>query len=244
MKPRPSHPTVRVDPLHQALDEDGYAVVPDALDAAWVERLKLAFNHAPAQSGGTQHVEITEATPEVASWRALEHHPILNAAAAHVLSRPYCFAGMHGRNPLTGFGQQGLHSDWPRAPDQRAVMLTALWMLDDFTPENGATRVVPGSHWITRPLAKDLAQPFAKHPGEKVVTGRAGSLLMFNAYLWHSGRRNDSNGPRRAAQMGMRRGSPNEAPAMTLRSTASRLDPFAGAISCPGAQVGMATRPR
>ncbi|MFZ1989970.1 MAG: phytanoyl-CoA dioxygenase family protein [Alphaproteobacteria bacterium] len=210
MKPEPSNSAARIDELNQALDQDGYAVVPDALDAAWVERLRLAFDHAPAQSGGTQHVEITDATPEAASWRAVEHHPVLNAAAEHVLSRPYCLAGIHGRNPLPGFGQQGLHSDWPRGPDHRAVLLTALWMLDDFTLENGATRVVPGSHRITRPLAKDLAQPLAKHQGERVVIGRAGSVLMFNGYLWHSGRRNDSNAPRRAVQMAMRRGTASE----------------------------------
>ena len=210
MKLKPSPAPTQADAVNQALDEDGYAVVPHALDAASVVRLRQAFDHAPAQSSGTQHVEITDATPEAASWRALEHHPVLSAAAKHVLPHPYCLAGMHGRNPLPGFGQQGLHSDWPRGPDGNAVMLTALWMLDDFTVENGATRVVPGSHRITRPLAKELAQPLAKHPGEKVVVGRAGSVLMFNAYLWHSGRRNDSTGPRRAVQMAMRRGTASE----------------------------------
>src|SRR5262245_34087998 len=87
-------------------------------------------------------------------------------------------------------------------------------MLDDFTPENGATRVVPGSHRITRPLAKDLAQPLARHRDEKVIVGSAGSVLIFNGYLWHSGRRNDSKGPRRAIQMGLRRGTPTDSPAM------------------------------
>jgi hypothetical protein len=31
-------------------------------------------------------------------------------------------------------------------PRDRDVMLTAIWALDDFTAENGATLVVPGSH--------------------------------------------------------------------------------------------------
>src|SRR5262245_65024138 len=104
-------PLAQVSLVNQALDRDGYVVVPGALDAAWVERLRRAFDHAPAQSGGTQHVEITDETPEAESWRALEHHPVLKAAADYLLSHPYCLGGLHGRNPLPGFGQQGLHSD-------------------------------------------------------------------------------------------------------------------------------------
>jgi ectoine hydroxylase-related dioxygenase (phytanoyl-CoA dioxygenase family) len=198
---------VSVSPVHRALDRDGYVVVPGALDSEWVGRLCRAFEDAPAQSGGTQHVEITDETPEAESWRALEHHPVLKGAAEHLLSQTYCLGGLHGRNPRPGFGQQGLHSDCLRGPGDECILITALWMLDDFTPENGATRVVPGSHRITRPLSKGLAQPLARHPDEKIIVGRSGSVLMFNGYLWHSGRRNDSEGPRRAVQMGLRRGT-------------------------------------
>jgi ectoine hydroxylase-related dioxygenase (phytanoyl-CoA dioxygenase family) len=95
-------------------------------------------------------------------------------------------------------------------------MITALWMLDDFTAENGATRVVPGSHRITRALSKNLAQPLARHPDERIVIGRAGDVLIFNAYLWHSGRRNESKGPRRAVQMGLRRGALDDSAAAYL----------------------------
>jgi ectoine hydroxylase-related dioxygenase (phytanoyl-CoA dioxygenase family) len=190
--------------LQESLDRAGYAMIERALDAASVRRLRRAFEDAPVQDGGTQHVEITERTPELDAWQVLEHHPVLAAAAAYVLGEPHCLFGIHGRNPLPGYGQQGLHADWPRTPGSRAALVTALFMLDDFTAENGATRVVPGSHLFTRPIAKDVAQPLAHHPDEKIVTGRAGDALIFNAYLWHSGRRNESKGPRRAVQMSVR----------------------------------------
>jgi len=106
--------------IERALDHNGYVVVEGALDAACVRRLRRAFEAAPVQSGGTQHVEINDATPEIESWRALEHHLALVAASEHILSRPFCLAGIHGRNPLPGFGQQGLHADWIRVPDGRA----------------------------------------------------------------------------------------------------------------------------
>jgi ectoine hydroxylase-related dioxygenase (phytanoyl-CoA dioxygenase family) len=188
--------------LRDALDREGFIVIPAALDDDWIARLRRAFEAAPAQTSGTQHVAITDSTPEVESWRALERHPLFIAGADHVLGPSHRVADVHGRNPLPGFGQQGLHSDnVPRAPGDPYTVFTTLWMLDDFTPENGATRVVPRTHVSPHPPAKSLAQPLAHHPDEHIVVGRAGSVLMMNGHLWHSGRRNDSSGPRRCVQM-------------------------------------------
>jgi ectoine hydroxylase-related dioxygenase (phytanoyl-CoA dioxygenase family) len=189
----------------EALDRDGYIVVADALDAAWVARLARAFEQAPAQADGTQHVRLSDATPEHEAWRALERHPLVTAAAGHILAgAPFRVEDLHGRNPLPGYGQQGLHADWLTTVPGSYLAVTALWMIDPFREDNGATRVVPGSHHITRPLPKQLAQPLARHPHERVVTGPAGGVLILNGHLWHSGRRNESTTPRRAGQMVIR----------------------------------------
>ena len=63
--------------LCEALDLDGYIVVTQALDERWLVRLRLAFENAPVQSSGTQHVEILEDTPELDAWLELAHHPAL-----------------------------------------------------------------------------------------------------------------------------------------------------------------------
>ena len=185
-----------------ALDRDGFLVVPGALDAEWVARLARAFEAAPAQADGTQHVVLSEATPERDAWRRLESHPVVVAAAMYVLGGPVRVRDLHGRNPLPGYGQQGLHADSvARAAGDPYSVVTALWMIDGFTADNGATRVVPGSHRLTRPPPPSFAQPLARHPDERVITGGPGSVLVFNGHLWHSGRRNTSAGPRRAGQM-------------------------------------------
>jgi ectoine hydroxylase-related dioxygenase (phytanoyl-CoA dioxygenase family) len=146
-------------------------------------------------------VRLDASTPELGVWRGLERHPALLSAAAHVLGAAAYRSDLHGRNPLPGFGEQGLHTDSrPRARGEPASVLTAIWMLDEFTRDNGATRVVPRSHRLLGAVPKAWAQPGACHPDELVVTGAAGSLLIFSGHLWHSGRRNRSNGPRRAAQ--------------------------------------------
>lgn len=136
-----------------------------------------------------------------AAWSELLAHPLTSALAAAVLPRPAVFTA-HGRNPLPGYGQQGLHADSPpREPGEGALVVTAIWMLDHFTLHNGATRVVPGTHRLAHPVPRAYAQPSAHHPDEIVVTGDAGSVLVLNGHLWHSGTLNRSDGPRRAVQM-------------------------------------------
>lgn len=82
---------------------------------------------------------------------------------------------------------QLLHRDddiWP-IPHTGEVMLNTIWMLDDFTEENGATRLIPGSHkW-----------PRDRHPepGEAIYAeAPAGSLLVFLGSLLHGGSANRS----------------------------------------------------
>ncbi|MEQ1503368.1 MAG: phytanoyl-CoA dioxygenase family protein [Myxococcota bacterium] len=200
-----------------ALDRDGFVVVPGVLDPDTVDRLRAAFDGpvVVAEPTGTQHVELGPDTPHLDAWTALADHPVLVPAAHQLLGDVATGVRVHGRNPRPGFGQQGLHADAPlRGPDDPVFGLTSLWMLDPFTVDNGATRVVPGSHRPLRPLPKHLAQPNARHPHEVVVTGPAGAVLLFSAHLWHSGRENRSTGPRRTVQLVVR--------------PASGLDPDAG----------------
>lgn len=49
--------TISYRSLSEALDQDGYCVVPQALDEKWIARLRRGFENAPVQASGTQHVE-------------------------------------------------------------------------------------------------------------------------------------------------------------------------------------------
>jgi ectoine hydroxylase-related dioxygenase (phytanoyl-CoA dioxygenase family) len=71
-------------------------------------------------------------------------------------------------------------------------------MLDDFTEQNGATRLVPGSHrWGVTPqeVVSDL---YAPHPRETLLTGCAGTVVIMNAHMWHGGTANHTSAHRRA----------------------------------------------
>jgi ectoine hydroxylase-related dioxygenase (phytanoyl-CoA dioxygenase family) len=74
----------------------------------------------------------------------------------------------------------------------QAVTGNVLWTLTDFTAENGATRVVPGSHRARRPPSAsdmDTALP---------LEAPAGALIAFEGRLWHQTGSNTSEADRRA----------------------------------------------
>jgi ectoine hydroxylase-related dioxygenase (phytanoyl-CoA dioxygenase family) len=73
-------------------------------------------------------------------------------------------------------------------------------MVDDFRPENGATRFVPGSHrWLHAPQAH-VAELRGNHAEQVQACGPAGSLIIFNGSTWHDHAANTSDLPRRSLQ--------------------------------------------
>ena len=123
-------------------------------------------------------------------------------------------------------------------PDERGYWVcNTVWLLDDFTPENGATRMVPGSHkWGTRPQDV-LADPMAPHPDEVLLTGAAGSVAVMNAHLWHGGTANRSSRPRLAMHaFYCRRDKPQQQYQKQLLRPDVQHVPDAGPARSPGAR--------
>lgn len=63
-----------------------------------------------------------------------------------------------------------------------AVVCNAMWMIDDFTEENGATIVVPGSHLSGRQPDPELDANANWVP----AVGKSGTVVIFEGRTWHS----------------------------------------------------------
>lgn len=193
-----------------ALDDYGWLVLPDVLDARALAEWQETFERAAAMAareGGTRHVSLSVVRGSLVARKDYQRPTfddqraeLVVDAVRYIIGRDFGLQSCGGRDPLPGFGQQGLHADWrPRAAWEPNHAATALWLLDDYTPDNGATRLVPGSH-RKGAVPKSFADPERHHPGEKLVVARAGSVLVFNGHLWHSGTRNRSRASRRVLQ--------------------------------------------
>jgi len=110
---------------------------------------------------------------------------------------------------MTDPGNQrgGWHADWPYNQEKPGhipvpypdfpMQLSTLWMLSDFTLENGGTLIVPGSHRTSdNPTGTMGVDRFEKYPTEMQVTGAAGTVLVFDSRLWHATAGNMSDCPR------------------------------------------------
>ena len=126
-------------------------------------------------------------------------HPRLLAGIAHVLGGDLKLSSLNFRAALPGQGRQHLHADWngPVAPGGYFVC-NSIWLLDDFTEANGATRVVPGSHQSGKMPRDEMEDPAQPHPREVLITAPAGTVVIFNSHTWHGGTLNRTDRPRRA----------------------------------------------
>jgi hypothetical protein len=118
-------------------------------------------------------------------------HPKLLAVARAWLKDEFKPMSLNYRSPLPGGGLQDLHSDQTATPYCQAIIA-----LCDVTEENGAPRVVPGTHRSKRLPRDDMEDLYAPHPRQIQMTGPAGTALFFDGNLWHSGARNHSSAQR------------------------------------------------
>jgi ectoine hydroxylase-related dioxygenase (phytanoyl-CoA dioxygenase family) len=107
-------------------------------------------------------------------------------------------SSLNSRAALPGRGLQALHTEGGPVGLGPYQVCNSVWLLDDFTPDNGATRVVPGSHRLTVSVRDAMDDTSAPHPDEVKLTAPAGTVVVFNSHLWHGGTLNRAGRPRRA----------------------------------------------
>lgn len=205
-------------PEMRQLDENGFLILPDALPQSMVtsflERMDELARLEGVDAGKEVHQEagtlrLANLINKDARFDICFTHPRVLAAVKCVLGVSFKAHSLNTRAALPGHGHQAFHMDLaPSRPEDWAPVLAGnyqncntIWMLDDFTEENGATRVVPGSHRFGKSPADGMVDPVAPHPDEINLIAPAGTVVVFNAHLWHSGRQNRTGLPRHSMNM-------------------------------------------
>jgi ectoine hydroxylase-related dioxygenase (phytanoyl-CoA dioxygenase family) len=192
------------------LDDIGYLVLPDFMSPGLLEILRRRTEELYEEEGenagsefrkeeGSRRLANLVAKGEVFE-RIIAMPDILEYVEA-VIGPDFKLSSLNARsaNPQSPDSQQPLHADMGAIADERGFWVcNTLWMLDDLTPENGALRAVPGSHRWRKLPQTELSDLRATHPEEVLVTGRAGTVVVVNAHMWHGGTANRTDNHRRA----------------------------------------------
>jgi ectoine hydroxylase-related dioxygenase (phytanoyl-CoA dioxygenase family) len=181
--------TTDLDEAKAHLDEYGVARIADALSSA--ERAALMTRlteQAQAErelgvafmDGGGANQRVWNLPSKGQVFRDLLTKPLVRALARHILDGDYLLSS-HTAN-ITGPGgvPMVLHSDQGFSPRSIDLPLTmnVMWMLNDFTDEIGATRLLPGSHRVQAEPPRGGVETI---PG----VGPAGTALVFDGRIWH-----------------------------------------------------------
>lgn len=181
----------------QQLDENGFLPLPSILSTAEAEALRIRYQELMREEGDEAGLEVHQEAGTERLANLVDKDPLFEicftqpqvlAAMNHVLQGDFKLSSLNGRASLPGEGHQALHADWSKGVDPSNYQVcNSIWLLVDFTPENGATRIVPASHRSGQVPQKALDDPRAAHPEEVLLTGKAGTVVVFNSHLWHGG---------------------------------------------------------
>ena len=194
--------------LPEELERQGFAILPAVLDAGQLERCRrLMDEHHVLQTQRPDAAELA-AVGELDIVRAplVQDDFFLFAVAmappvydlARAIIGDYCLLHLQNaiiNQPERPHHQSAWHRDLPylNRTSSSPLAISALFCVDEFSIETGATLVLPGSHRTSQPPSDaDLTQ-YARP-----VAARAGDVIVFDSMLVHRAGANHSSLPRRA----------------------------------------------
>jgi ectoine hydroxylase-related dioxygenase (phytanoyl-CoA dioxygenase family) len=185
-----------------AVAADGYTIVEDAIEpdlvdalAADLVRLERDLGIEPAGNRfeGARTWRIYNLLVHGELYERIPVHPAVLPIVEGVLDAGCLVSSLSSIAIGPGEAAQPLHADDQLIPLPRPhppTVCNTMWALTDFTEDNGATRLVPGSH------RRDRA-PRPDETGGSIPAEMArGSVLVWHGSLWHGGGAN-ATGSRR-----------------------------------------------
>lgn len=186
------------------LQERGFTIVPGPELPGGHNQYSIAFDKAaieadPSDVSVRSSTRINDFVNRGAEFDGIyTFGPLLGACVA-TIRKPFKLSGMRARILEPGAPMEALHvdvkygaKDWP--------LLGAIFMIDLFTADNGATRFVPGSHLRSTDPRDCMVDTSDPHEAQVLACGPAGSLTIVNASVWHGHTANLSKTRRRSIQ--------------------------------------------
>jgi ectoine hydroxylase-related dioxygenase (phytanoyl-CoA dioxygenase family) len=188
-------PTTDLDRARQDLADTGICVVADALEPDALADVRDAVYREAASDRRRGRARQWEGDLDGTNQRVwnlpsrdpvfldLVEHPLALTFVREVVGWPALLSNLSANITGPGGGEMFFHCDQIYMPEPWSGVqgINVIWCVDDFTDENGATRVVPGSHvWNRAPLREgDADTPTVP------LEAPAGAMVVMDGRVWH-----------------------------------------------------------
>jgi ectoine hydroxylase-related dioxygenase (phytanoyl-CoA dioxygenase family) len=189
--------------MHLAeIEEQGYTVLADVIDTDLVDALDEDLRRIERDQGivpagndfeGAHTVRIYNLLALGEIYGRIPVHPAVLPVVEGVLDPGCLISSLSSISIDPGEKAQPIHADdqlIPLAKPHAPTVCNTMWALTDFTEENGATRLVPGSHRLDH--SPHYGGTYDTVPAEM----SRGSVLVWHGSLWHNGGANRSTARR------------------------------------------------
>jgi ectoine hydroxylase-related dioxygenase (phytanoyl-CoA dioxygenase family) len=178
--------------------EQGYTILEGVLEPDLVDglaedllRLERELGIVPAANGfeGFKTVRIYNLLVHGPLYERVPVHPAVLPVVEGVLDVGCLVSSLSSISIDPGEAAQPIHADdqlLPLPKPHVPIVCNTMWALTDFTEENGATRLIPGTH--TAATSPEYGKAYDTIPAEMPK----GSVLVWNGSLWHGGGANRS----------------------------------------------------
>lgn len=190
-------PTADLDRAEADLREHGLCLVRDALDPTTLGRVRDAlYRAADDDLARGRHVRFGLDYPDDETnqrvWALpsrdavfcdLVEHPVALRMVRSMIGWPALCSNISANITGPGGGEMVLHADqlYMPQPWSGTQGINIAWCVDDFTDDNGATRIVPGSHRLNRTPTEDEAT----NADTVAIEAPAGTMIAFEGRVWH-----------------------------------------------------------
>lgn len=181
------------------IERDGYTIVEEAIEPELVDnlyddllRLEEVLGAVPADNDfeGSRTVRIYNLLVHGPLYERIPVHPNILPIVDRVLDPGCLVSSLSSISIGEGETAQPIHADdqlIPLPKPHPPTVCNTMWALTDFTGDNGATRVIPGSHLYDS--SPDYGAPYDSIPAEMP----RGSVLVWHGSLWHGGGANHTS---------------------------------------------------
>ena len=178
---------------------EGWTIVEDAIAPDLVGRLVAAIDQLHAELAVSPAANIFEGLHTLRVYNLLARGKVFEEVPVHdgvlpiverVLDRGCLVSSLSSITILPGETAQPIHADDQLIPLPKPhvpLVCNSMWALTDFTEENGATLLVPGTH------TSDRSPSFGEDHATVPAVMKKGSVLVWNGSLWHGGGANRTN---------------------------------------------------